>query len=316
LNGGTADNSSPITKTSTSSATEIYVPPQLRGGNNNSSTNTAREGGNTWNSSSTSRFEKGGDNYRRGGGNTNNRGYNNQRQGGEYNNYNGSGGRRGGGGRYNEEDFNGKYEIVLLALFGTLNKISRFYIFKVKVVKIVVVVKIGIEVVVIADVVKDVSLSDAIIEKAAVITVVAIVAPVLTTPVTATIIVTMIAMRIVKKGTKTGQEMIVGKSNQNVKQEVAAMVPMQETEETLEEQAVAVATTVNIIDVGAMIDEVAAMEVAKPIIQNWAHAMNALKQSFSELVTLVSISTNTKIYPWKRRATMCHLISHPSKMCS
>lgn len=50
--------------------------------------------------------------------------------------------------------------------------------------------------------------------------------------------------------------------------------------------------------------------------QNWDLVMNVSNRSFLVQVTLALISTNTKIYPWKRRARMFQLISPVLTICS
>lgn len=50
--------------------------------------------------------------------------------------------------------------------------------------------------------------------------------------------------------------------------------------------------------------------------QNWEHATSVWRQSSLGWAIRVSILTNTRIYPWRRRAKMSHLISHRSMTCS
>lgn len=52
------------------------------------------------------------------------------------------------------------------------------------------------------------------------------------------------------------------------------------------------------------------------ITQNWEHATSVWRQSSLGWAIRVSILTNTRIYPWRRRAKMSHLISHRSMTCS
>lgn len=52
------------------------------------------------------------------------------------------------------------------------------------------------------------------------------------------------------------------------------------------------------------------------ITPNWGPAMKDSSRSFSVLVILVLTLTNTRIYPWKRRAKMSQQTSHPSMMSS
>lgn len=101
LNGGKAIDSSPIIKSSSNSNSGVYVPPQLRGGNNNASQSDL-ENRDDRASKYDSRDQRGGgsSDYRRGGGGLS-RGYNNRdRQSGDFGNF---GGRR----RY-EDNYNGK----------------------------------------------------------------------------------------------------------------------------------------------------------------------------------------------------------------
>ncbi|XP_017473537.1 PREDICTED: ATP-dependent RNA helicase bel [Rhagoletis zephyria] len=104
LNGGTANNSSPIT-TKSSSNSGVYIPPHLReGGNSAPDANSDNREERTPSSKYEGREQRGGGGgeYRKGGGS---RGYNNS--GGGY----GGGGRRGGGGRYDENSgFDGEGE--------------------------------------------------------------------------------------------------------------------------------------------------------------------------------------------------------------
>ena len=52
------------------------------------------------------------------------------------------------------------------------------------------------------------------------------------------------------------------------------------------------------------------------ITLNWGHVTNALSKSFSVSVTPVLTLTNTRIYPWRRRARMYRLTSHHLMTCS
>ncbi|XP_054738368.1 ATP-dependent RNA helicase bel [Anastrepha obliqua] len=102
LNGGKANNSSPIT-TKSSSNSGVYIPPHLRGGGNSApNANSDNREERTPSSKYEGREQRGGGGgeYRRGGGG---RGYNNS--GGGYS----GGGRRGGGGRYEENS--GGFEV-------------------------------------------------------------------------------------------------------------------------------------------------------------------------------------------------------------
>lgn len=59
-----------------------------------------------------------------------------------------------------------------------------------------------------------------------------------------------------------------------------------------------------------------AAAVETSITQNWEHATSVWRQSSLGWAIRVSILTNTRIYPWRRRAKMSHLISHRSMTCS
>lgn len=50
--------------------------------------------------------------------------------------------------------------------------------------------------------------------------------------------------------------------------------------------------------------------------QSWAPEMSAWRWSCSAWAIRESILTNTRIYPWRRRARMCPRTSHRSMMCS
>ncbi|XP_037818969.1 ATP-dependent RNA helicase bel [Lucilia sericata] len=123
LNGGKANNSSPITtkNSTTSSSGGVYVPPHLRGASSSSSLKASssstdvsqprddtRGSGNS--SGSSSKYDNRGDqqrggDYRRGGGGRNFNSRGGDRQSGDFSNF-GSGGSRRGGGRY-EDNYNG-----------------------------------------------------------------------------------------------------------------------------------------------------------------------------------------------------------------
>ncbi|KAM7363203.1 ATP-dependent RNA helicase bel [Cochliomyia hominivorax] len=116
LNGGKANNSSPITtkNSTTSSSGGVYVPPHLRGASSSSlkgssSTDVSqprddtRGGGNS--GSKYDRDQQRGGDYRRGGGGRNFNTRGGDRQSGDFSNFGGSGGGRRGGGRY--DDYNG-----------------------------------------------------------------------------------------------------------------------------------------------------------------------------------------------------------------
>ncbi|XP_017110211.2 ATP-dependent RNA helicase bel [Drosophila bipectinata] len=116
LNGGSANYSGPISKTSTNSVTGgVYVPPHLRGGGGNNNAADAENPGQGFDSragnprqdSRDPQQSRSGGEYRRGGGGGGGGGNRNfNRQSGDYGSFGSGGGGRRGGGRY-EDNYNG-----------------------------------------------------------------------------------------------------------------------------------------------------------------------------------------------------------------
>lgn len=110
MNGGKANNSSPITtKGSSDSGSGVYVPPHLRGGSSKALNSEENSRGAPKYDNRDRDQQRGGD-YRRGGGGRN---YNNSsrgdRQSGDFSNFSGRGG--GARGSRNFEDNNGESKI-------------------------------------------------------------------------------------------------------------------------------------------------------------------------------------------------------------
>lgn len=84
--------------------------------------------------------------------------------------------------------------------------------------------------------------------------------------------------------------------------------------------AVVVAAATEAITIAAATEDTTAggrrAAVETSITQNWAPGMNVWSRSCLASATRASISTNMRIYPWRRRARMCPRTSHRSMMCS
>lgn len=105
----------------------------------------------------------------------------------------------------------------------------------------------------------------------------------------------------------SAQLALMGAPTKVVHQAAAAVVAA--TEATAIAGAAGVATT-------TVAGRKAAEAGATSTTQNWDHATSAWSRNCSVWATRASILTNTRIYPWRRRARMCRRTSHRSMMCS
>lgn len=280
MNGGRANNSSPITTKSSlsSSQADVYVPPQLRGDTNfapkTSNSSDSRYESRGGNRGSDRDSQRGGE-FRRGGGGRNFNSRGGDRQSGDFSNFSG----RRGGGRY-DDNYNGKYNTLILCNKDIMLTTNTFQVILIQdaVVTTGIAAAADLKIIATLNVVKTVAAA---------------------------------AIAVVVTDVMTRHATIVGKSL-NVALMMAANARTQIP--SLAMPAVVAATT----EVANADMVVAGTKNAAAILitPSWVRAMNALKPSFSAPVIPASILTNTRIYPWKRRAKMSQTTSHPSMMCS